>query len=190
MRVGVLLRSFCQKWIQGSVHWHLASCVGGLLVLSLWMCLPVAYAEEQPPVDLSADEIEYDRNKELYVATGNVVVHQGNRTLKADWLAYNNLTRRGVASGEVILTEGEDSLLSNFVEFNIDTLQGVSFDASLDSQSSEFKLSGKEIERTGEDTYRFKEGTFSTCDCPEEGQKDPWELRPKRPTWKSTVMGR
>ncbi len=181
MKVGVSLRSFGQKWIPKSVPWHLAGRFCGLLVFSLWLCLPVAYAEEQaeeqPPVDLSADEIEYDRGKGLYVADGNVVVHQGNRTLVADWLAYNNLTRRGVASGEVVITEGQDQLRSNFVEFNIDTLQGVSFNASLDAQSNEFKLSGEEIERTGEDTYRFKKGTFSTCDCPEEEEKDPWEIQ-------------
>ena len=36
-------------------------------------------------------------------------------------------------------------------------------------------MSGAEIAKTGEQTYRFENGRFTTCRC-EEGEREPWEI--------------
>ncbi len=129
------------------------------------------------PVTLTADSLEYDAKREVYVARGNVVIVQGDRTLKADWIAFNPDTGVGVASGNVEITDGDDTLRANFVEFNIENLEGVIRDGSLDSPASQFRTSGEEIQKTGENTWHFKRGVFTTCRCPDRDATDPWQIR-------------
>jgi lipopolysaccharide assembly outer membrane protein LptD (OstA) len=130
----------------------------------------------EEPFELTADSVEYDRPRDLYVARGSVRIRQGDRTLTADWMAFSNTTHHGVASGNVVFTDGPDTLHTSFVEFDVTTLEGVLFDARFDAESGHFRMSGAEIAKTGEQTYRFEKGRFTTCRC-EPGEREPWEIR-------------
>ncbi len=129
--------------------------------------------------ELEADTVEYERGQELYVASGSVVIRQGDRTLSADWIAFSKTTQRGVASGKVTLVEAGETLHTSFAQFDIANLQGVLFDARLEAESSRFRMSGAEIAKTGEQTYRFEKGRFTTCRC-EGGGREPWEIKADR----------
>lgn len=132
--------------------------------------------KKREPFELSADALEYDARRNLYVASGNVVIVQGEKTLKADWIAFSRDTGAGVASGSVELTEGGDTLRAHFVEFNANDLEGVVFQGEFDSEESQFRGSGARIAKTGENTYRFEEGVFTTCRCPEPDDLVPWAI--------------
>jgi LPS-assembly protein len=129
------------------------------------------------PVTLTADSLEYESKRDVYIARGNVVIVQGERTLRADWIAFNAETGAGVASGHVELVEGTDTLRADFVEFDTRSLEGVIREGSLDSPASRFRTWGSEIQKTGENTYTFKNGVFTTCRCPKEDDTEPWRLR-------------
>ncbi|MGH0029679.1 MAG: LPS-assembly protein LptD [Myxococcota bacterium] len=131
------------------------------------------------PVTLTADQLEYESQREVYIARGNVVIVQGERTLSADWIAFNPDTGAGVASGNVELVEGTDVLRADFVDFNVETLEGVIREGRLDSPESRFRTWGSEIQKTGENTYTFKNGVFTTCRCPDEDATEPWRIRAK-----------
>ena len=158
-----------------------------------WLCLslvllclaPSAHAQltdvsEGHPFEIEAGSMEYEFRRKLYVARagpdGRVVIRQKGRRLHADWVAYSRATRRGVASGNVIITEGADELRTAFVEFDIDTLEGVMFDAELVAESTPMELHGGEIAKTGERTYAFRDGRFTTCRCPDPEAREPWEI--------------
>jgi lipopolysaccharide assembly outer membrane protein LptD (OstA) len=82
-----------------------------LLVIAMAVCAalvasgePDALAElgdalRGEPFELSADELEYDHPRALYIARGNVLIQQEGRTLRADWIAFNETTGTGIASG-------------------------------------------------------------------------------------------
>lgn len=127
------------------------------------------------PLDLRADSLEYESGRKLYVARGNVRIRQEERELDADWVAYSELTRRAVASGNVKFSDGTETLTAGFVEFDIDTLEGVLFDAEFLSTEN-LQLRGEEIQKTGDRTYRFRNGRFTSCSCPEPGGRDPWQI--------------
>lgn len=129
------------------------------------------------PYDITADSVEYDQERDLYVAKGNVRITQTGRTLTADWMSFSNKTRQAVASGNVVMVEGGDTLRASFVQFRLDSFEGVVFDGNLDARTSSFRMTGSEVQRTGENTYTFQEGRFTTCRCPEEGERDPWAIR-------------
>jgi len=136
----------------------------------------IAFGAGDEPFELSADSVEYDRPRDLYIADGAVEIRQGDRTLTADWMAFSNTTQRGVASGSVTFREGDETLVTSFAEFDIATMQGVLFDAHLEAGKSQFRMSGAEIAKTGRETYRFEKGRFTTCRC-EPGERDPWEIK-------------
>jgi len=129
------------------------------------------------PFELTADAIEVDLDRELYVARGNVRIVQEERTLRADWAAFNRRTGAGVASGDVELVERGEVLRAQFVEFDIDDFRGVIHQGSFESESTPFRARGAEIAKTGENTYTFKDGAFTTCRCPDADDTDPWTIR-------------
>lgn len=131
------------------------------------------------PVDVHARSVQYERERNVYVASGDVVIEQPGRKLTADWVTFNPDTHKGVASGNVVITEGGDRLEADFLHFDVETLEGVVFEGRLDSTSSRFRLTGEEVLRTGPETYEFRQGSFTTCRCPEPGA-DPWMIRADR----------
>jgi LPS-assembly protein len=128
------------------------------------------------PVRIAADSLEYDQLRKLYVARGNVRITQEGRELQAEWIAFSNVTRRGVASGGVVFTDGVDTVYTEFIEFDVDTLEGVMFEAEFDRQRDQMELRGREVVKTGEQTYTFKDGEFTTCQCPDDDAREPWQI--------------
>ncbi|MBW2313279.1 MAG: LPS-assembly protein LptD [Deltaproteobacteria bacterium] len=134
-----------------------------------------AKAQAEPPFKITADSIEYDSAKSVYVGRGNVRIQEGRQLLTADWVMFSNVTRQGLASGHVVHQDGPDRLTGEFLQFNIDTLKGFVRQGLLTSDESRFEMRAMEIRKTGEETYTFQKGRFTTCECPDGG--DPsWEL--------------
>lgn len=127
--------------------------------------------------ELTADVLEYESARGVYIARGNVVVRQGDRVLSADWIAFHPDTGAGVASGNVVLVDAGETLRAEFVQFDTESLQGMMRDAFLDSEASRFRTSGARIEKTGENTYTFEDGVFTTCRCADPDDPEPWRLR-------------
>ena len=132
---------------------------------------------EDSSLQLSADSLEYDRSRDLYVASGDVRVQRGDRRLRADWVAFSPSTGRGVASGDVLVTDGRDELRTPMVEFDVNDLRGVMYDASFNVASGHLRMQGAEIAKTGDQTYSFKQGVFTTCRCPDPEAEEPWRVR-------------
>ena len=133
-------------------------------------------ARMEDPFEITADEITYDGERNLYVADGNVRVVQGGRKLRAAWVAFSTETRLGVAEGDVELLDAGDRLSAAFMVFDVDTLQGSLFHGELDIGSQGFKVQAKELIRTGENSFATQQGYFTTCRCAE-GERVPWALR-------------
>jgi lipopolysaccharide assembly outer membrane protein LptD (OstA) len=128
------------------------------------------------PFQVVGDEVEYQADRDAYVARGNVVITQEGRRLTADRVLFSNKTGIGIASGNVVMTEGEDTLTSDLVQFNANDMTGVVFRGRLDSKSSLFEMEGREVQKTGEKTYRFTDGRFTSCRCPDPDDDIPWHL--------------
>jgi lipopolysaccharide assembly outer membrane protein LptD (OstA) len=127
------------------------------------------------PFEITADRIDYDGRRRLYVASGHVRVEQTRRSLRADCVAFSTETRIGVAEGGVELVDGPDAVHAEFMVFDLDSLRGMFFEGGLDAGSEGFRVRAKEMVRTGQNTFRLTDGVFTTCRCPEDGQV-PWEI--------------
>ena len=126
------------------------------------------------PIQVEADELAYEREQQVYEAHGNVEVVRGDITLKADHARVNNVTKDVTAWGNVVLTEGEDVLECERLELNMDTRLGRISQARFFLKEQNFRVVGEDVEKLGENRYRVRNGSFTTCDA-------------KRPPWKFTV---
>ena len=97
----------------------------------------------EEPIELTADALDYDAAQEVYVASGNVVLRQGARTLHADWIEFNRRTGMGVANGNVELREGAEVVRADFVEFDVENRLGVVRNGTIDSPAVQFAASGE-----------------------------------------------
>jgi len=163
-------------------HWFILSSVFLLFVV---IYSPAAHAKEEEmimekrmqgegPVDIEADELSYDRETQVYEAHGQVEVNRGDMFLKADHVRMNMATKDLVAWGNVLLREGEDVVECQRLEVNVETRLGKIYEGRLFVKDQNFHITGGEIEKLGENHYRIRDGSFTTCDA-------------KRPPWKFTM---
>lgn len=76
------------------------------------------------PLELSADRQEYDEDRQVFTATGNVVLRFRDAVLKADRVQANLQERTTVAAGNVSLTRGQQILIGERLEYNLAQDQG------------------------------------------------------------------
>ena len=124
---------------------------------------PMQLETSAEPIRLRADHISYDKAENSYVAEGNVEIWQGGRKLTADRVYLNADTSEAEAVGNVVLVQGEDFLRSQKIKIDLDTSLGIIFQGTLFLKKQNFYIRGEEIERVGEDTYRVRRGSFTTC---------------------------
>ncbi len=126
------------------------------------------------PVDITADELSYARDQQVYEAHGMVEVRRGDLFLKADHARLDMGTKDLIAWGNIVLREGEDVLECERLEINLDTRLGKVYQARLFLKDQNFHITSREAEKLGENRYRIRDGSFTTCDA-------------TRPPWKFTV---
>ena len=124
------------------------------------------------PVRMRADHISYDKTENTYLAEGKVEIWQGDRKLTADRVSLNAGTNEAEATGNVVLVQGGDVLQSQRMKIDLDTGRGIILKGTLFLKQQHFYLRGEEIERVGEDTYRVREGNFTTSD----GDSPAWRF--------------
>ena len=131
-----------------------------------------------PPLfTLVADEATYDSARDIYEATGNVRITQADgRVLATDWIVFNATTRTGVATGDVRVVDEQNTVRAEFVAVDLTSTVSVAVRGSLDNPQPGFAVRGEVIERTGVDTFHIEDGSFTTCHCPPESGRRPWEI--------------
>ena len=122
------------------------------------------YEPSRDPWRVKADSISFDHGTQTYIAEGRVEISQGNRRLTADRVVLNTETNEAEATGKATLIQGEDSMRAEKMKIDLDTNLGIVIQGTLFLKKQHYYLRGEEIERVGEDTYRVKGGTFTTCD--------------------------
>jgi LPS-assembly protein len=117
------------------------------------------------PVHLSADRLQYDRDTQVVVAEGHVVVEQGPTKIEAERATFNRETGEAVFTGNVRAREGEDTLETERLELDLDTRLGEALRGKLFLKKDHFHIEGERLERVAEDRYLVHRGSFTSCDA-------------------------
>ncbi|MCZ6764525.1 MAG: LPS assembly protein LptD, partial [Alphaproteobacteria bacterium] len=126
-----------------------------------------------------AEEIVYDPNLELVVASGRVEIVQDERILRADRLTYNLRTDSVIASGNVALLEPTgDVLFAEYVELHDAFKTGVARKIRL-LMSDRSRFAANEARREGGRRLELDRAVFSPCElCKDHPDEAPlWQIK-------------
>ncbi|PIW56046.1 MAG: LPS-assembly protein LptD [Sphingomonadales bacterium CG12_big_fil_rev_8_21_14_0_65_65_10] len=134
-------------------------------------------------VGFEADSVEYDAGSSAVTARGNVVLRQGERSVRADLVRWNEATGDIVAEGNVRVVDGEgNQLLTDRVELTDELDAGAMQDLLL-VLAQGGRLAAAEAQRDANGDIALDRAAFSACavqtgdGCP----KDPsWRITARR----------
>ncbi len=128
------------------------------------------------PVEVYADHLRYDKNTKTYFAGGNVVIVQGENSIRADRVVLDMAAGIATATGDVrAVDEGGNTLRAEVLQLHIDEKTIVVVKGRLFFKEPNVHLNADLIRKTGPQSYDSKKSTFTTCDCTED-QSPPWSF--------------
>jgi len=127
---------------------------------------PDDFGDTTIPIMVSADMLTYDRENKIYTAEGNVEITRGTMVLKADRITMNGVTKQAEATGNVYYFNGVDEIKGDRFALNIDTQTGVVYKGMIFYADKHFYITGDELEKLGDKTYRIRKGSLTSCDGP------------------------
>lgn len=142
-----------------------------------------AHAQGRPsdgePVLLSADEISYNEDLGIVVASGDVEIAQGNRVVLADRVTYSERENTVSANGHVSLLEPTGEVLfAEYMELTDDMKNGVVRDLRiLLTDNSRMAAAGARLQ--GGVRTEMRKAVFSPCElCESDPEAAPlWQLK-------------
>ena len=140
----------------------------------------------QPSADeqllLESDDLEFDSDRGLVVATGNVQLAYGRTTLVADRVEYNQQSGRVTAFGNVeILEPGGNKIFAHEIDVTDDFSDG--FVSALNVQTADnTRIAAESASRQDGVITQFNNGVYTACEqCKEDPTKPPfWQIRAKK----------
>lgn len=160
----------------------------GIIRTIAWVCVCLAAhtgarAQEirpsKDPVVFTADQVTYNEELGIVVASGNVEFAQGERVLQADTVTYNQKTNIVTATGNVsLLGEGGEVVFANYIEITDDLKNGIIKDIGL-LLSDRSRLAGAGGRIQGGTKREIRKGVYSPCElCQEDKSAAPlWQVK-------------
>ena len=140
---------------------------------------PPAQVNRRDPVGFTADKVEYDRERGIVTATGNVEAWQNDHVLRADKITFDRNTDVAAASGHVVIIEPDGQVLfSDYAELSQGMREGViKHMRALLAENGRLVANG--ARRTEGKINEMSRAIYSTCNlCKEDPTKAPlWQLR-------------
>lgn len=170
------------------------SAVVSLLVMSATLHVDTAQAQEvvatqifdesnapgqKEQLLLESDELTFDNDRSLVIATGNVQIAFGKSTLVADRVEYNQQSGRLIATGNVeILEPNGNRVFAQEIDITDDFSDG--FVSALNIETTEnTRIAAESAERRDGQITSFNNGVYTACQkCEKNPEKPPfWSIR-------------
>ncbi len=114
------------------------------------------------PIEVQADSLEYEHEKNLMIGTGHVLVRRNNESLRGDHAIVNMQSYDVLAEGNVTFERDSDIWVGNKLRYNFKSQKGDfgGFNAFLDP----FYAKADSSHRISADEYLLQNATLSTCE--------------------------
>lgn len=126
----------------------------------------------ETPWRIEADRLTWDRQADIYTASGAVVIRKDDITLTADSVTFHQETMEALAAGNVLLVSNSDRLTGEEMTINLDSGTGVVSRGELFLEQKHFYIRGDDIRKTGEASFSVTRGSLTSCD----GENPDWRI--------------
>ena len=139
----------------------------------------IAPISRTDPVTFTADQVQYDREHGIVIATGHVEAWQNEHQLRADKVAFDHQTNVMAATGHVQLIEPDGQVVfSDYAELTSGMRDGIlrNMRAILAANG---KLAANGARRTGGQINELSRVKYTTCNlCVQHPDRAPlWQIR-------------
>jgi len=125
------------------------------------------------PWTLEADRVESLQNEQVFEASGDVLIQQGDNVIRADKATYFRDTGFAHLQGNVRIEWDGDVMDGESADFDLRNSAGWVTDGGIFFSNEHYYIRGKLLEKTCENTYLFKDAHITTCD----GAIPAWSLK-------------
>ncbi len=141
----------------------------GAEAFNLWGSKGSTSLEEDIPVEVLADQLEFLKDESKIIGKGNVVVTYKDLKMTGDYAEVYTDTKKAFAQGHVVLRRGEDLLKGDKGYYDFMNDQG-SFPKGL-FVDKPFYGSGEEIEQVSQNKIVVQDAVITTCSHKEDVDK-------------------
>jgi LPS-assembly protein len=143
---------------------------------------PKPVPAKDAPIQLQADEVDYDSDRHFVSAVGHVEIVQNGHTLEAERVDYDQNTDTVTARGHVVMIDERGNVaFSDHVVLKDQMRDGVlqGFGALIGKNG---RLAARNAQRVNGDTVVAHRSNYSPCKiCNKPGQKTPlWQVKAER----------
>lgn len=151
----------------------LLPCLTALLIFLLLQ--PCAWAVKVPqlhfelkdsPYRVWGDEVTVDHDFQIVTIKGHVRIRQEDRLLTADLVRIYNKEKWAEAEGNVVMDTPQGVMKASWVYIDFARDQGKMRYGNIFIRQGNYRFSGEEIDKTGENTYYALNSVFTTCNGP------------------------
>lgn len=158
----------------------LLACALAVLLLAFPVRAGAAPDEDRKPVALIADQVTYDTETGKVVATGNVEVYYGQRTLTADRIVYDERTGRISSKGDITVRDPSGTTVyADVAELGADLQSGLVRGAQM-VIGGDVKLAAVELRRVNDRYNALLKGVYSPCPVCSKDPTPLWAIRAER----------
>jgi LPS-assembly protein len=128
---------------------------------------------------IEADVVEYDQDKNIVSAKGNIEIVRDEYTLKANKVSYNENTKKAFASGNVVLLSNSgDVITADEVEID-NTLKEAIAEFAKATIDRDNKFTAKRVRSHYPNIIVFEDVTYTPCEICQD--KSPqWQIKSSR----------
>lgn len=145
-----------------------------MLLALTWPAAPGAAAPAVPgELLLRADMLQHEQGDAVITASGKVELEWGGARLYADMAKYYRDQGVVEASGGVRLLKDGDLLVGDRLRLQLEAQTGTVTNGAIFIKKNNLHLSGRSIEKNGDQEYRLEGGRITSCD----GDTPGWSFR-------------
>ena len=113
---------------------------------------------------ITSDKLEYFKEEQRYVLTGNVQIVKDSTVVKSDEAVYFTETGDAYLTGHVSIDDKDYLINTEEAEFNLDDKTGTLNNAVIFFKKDKYWISGVNMQKLGENHYYAKTAYFTTCE--------------------------
>jgi len=138
------------------------------------------FFKKDVPVEITADFLTFDKESNTYYANGNVVVIQEDVTMETEGIIMNVAAGKARTAGETYIHDKDgNSVRGTDLWIDLKKNTAVIANGRIYYKRDNIYIEGDPLKKTGKDSYAGKHISYSTCDCPKNGDRRAWSFSAK-----------